>query len=87
MKRMENLTAKTKTGFVISTAMDKTCIVMIERLIQHPIYKKRVKKRKKLYVHDQDNMLSVGDKVKVIETRPYSKLKRWRVLEIIEKAK
>lgn len=87
MKSMEKQTAKTRTGMVISNKMDKTSIVMIERIVEHPMYKKRIKKRKKIYVHDQDNTLSTGDKVKVIETRPYSKLKRWRVLEIIEKAK
>ncbi len=84
---MEKRTPKTRTGFVISDKMDKTRIVLIERFVQHPMYKKRIKQRKKIFVHDKENQLSIGDKVKVIETRPLSKQKRWRLLNIIEKAK
>ncbi len=74
-------------GTVVSDKMDKTVVVLVERLTQHPIYKKYIKKRKKFMAHDPNNMCKIGDKVKIIESRPLSKMKRWRVIEILEKAK
>ena len=66
--------------------MNKTVVVQIERFIQHRLYKKRIQRRGKLYAHDETNECRVGDTVRVIETRPLSKLKRWRVLEIVQRA-
>ncbi|HPI37067.1 MAG TPA: 30S ribosomal protein S17 [Ignavibacteriaceae bacterium] len=85
---MENRTLrKTRTGTVISTKMDKTITVSIERRVPHPIYRKYSKKTTKLIAHDEKNECGLGDVVKVMETRPLSKLKRWRLIEIVEKAK
>ena len=78
---------KTRTGVVIKNAMDKSVIVSIERRIAHPIYKKYFKKTTKLMAHDENNECNIGDVVKIMETRPLSKLKKWRLVEIIEKAK
>jgi len=78
---------KTRVGKVISDKMDKTVVVAIEDHVQHPLYKKIVKKTYKLKAHDEQNECSIGDTVKVMETRPLSKDKRWRLVEIIEKAK
>lgn len=78
---------KTRTGVVVSGKMDKTITVAIERKVQHPIYKKYFKKTKKLKAHDEQNTCGVGDLVRIMETRPISKTKRWRLVEIIEKAK
>ena len=78
---------KTRVGKVISDKMDKTIVVAIEDHVQHPLYKKIVKKTYKLKAHDEQNECSIGDTVKVMETRPLSKDKRWRLVEIIEKAK
>ncbi len=78
---------KTLVGRVVSDKMNKTVTVSVERLVQHPVYKKIVKKTSKIYAHDEENQCRVGDKVKVMSTRPLSKLKRWRVVEIIERAK
>jgi len=77
---------KTRVGRVISTKMDKTIVVAIEDRVQHPLYKKIVKNTYKLKAHDEENVCSVGDKVKVMETRPLSKDKRWRLVEIVTKA-
>jgi small subunit ribosomal protein S17 len=77
---------KTMVGRVINDAMNKTITLSIERMFRHPRYKKIVKKTSKLYAHDEENSCRVGDKVKVMSTRPLSKLKRWRVIEIIERA-
>jgi len=74
-------------GTVVSNKMDKTVVVLVERLTQHPIYKKYIKKRKKFMAHDPNNICEIGDKVKIIESRPLSKMKRWRVIEILEKGK
>ncbi len=74
-------------GTVVSDKMDKTVVVLVERLVQHPLYKKYIKKRKKFMAHDPKNMCRVGDKVKIIESRPISKRKRWQVIEIIERGK
>ena len=78
---------KTRVGKVISDKMDKTVVVAIEDRVAHPLYKKIVGGTYKLMAHDENNTCGVGDKVKVMETRPLSKDKRWRVVEIIEKAK
>ncbi|GAB4292857.1 MAG: 30S ribosomal protein S17 [Ignavibacteriaceae bacterium] len=78
---------KTRVGIVLSNKMNKTVTIAIERRIPHPIYKKYFKKTTKLMVHDEKGECGVGDKVKVMETRPFSKNKRWRLVEILEKAK
>ena len=78
---------KTRIGIVTSNKMDKTVTVSIERRVPHPIYKKYFKKTSKLMVHDEKRECTVGDKVKIMETRPLSKNKRWRLVEIVEKAK
>ena len=78
---------KTRTGKVVSDKMDKTVVVAIADHVQHPLYKKIVKRTVKLKAHDETNECKIGDRVLVMETRPLSKDKRWRVVEIIEKAK
>ena len=77
---------KTLTGVVWSDKMDKTVIVMVNRLVLHPVYKKYIRKRKKMKAHDEKNECRIGDKVLLIETRPLSKQKRWRVKEILARA-
>jgi small subunit ribosomal protein S17 len=77
---------KTLTGMVSSDKMDKTIVVMVNRLVLHPTYKKYVRKRTKVKAHDAKNECRIGDKVRLIETRPLSKDKRWRVKEILERA-
>ena len=78
---------KTRTGVVVSDKMDKTIVVAIEDRVDHPLYKKIIKRTYKLKAHDEKNECGIGDRVKVMETRPLSKDKRWRLVEIIEKAK
>ena len=78
---------KTRVGRVVSDKMDKTIVVAIEDSVQHPLYKKTMKRTYKLKAHDENNECGIGDTVEVMETRPLSKDKRWRVVEIIEKAK
>ncbi len=78
---------KQKTGVVVSTKMDKTIAVQVERRLMHPIYGKFVKRSKKFFAHDEENTCNVGDKVRIMETRPLSKKKRWRLVEILERAK
>lgn len=78
---------KTKVGEVISDKMDKTVVVKIVRQVQHPVYNRMVRYTTKLKAHDEKNECQVGDMVKVMETRPLSKDKHWRVVEILEKAK
>jgi small subunit ribosomal protein S17 len=78
---------KTKTGLVTSSKMDKTITVAVERKVKHPIYGKFVKKTTKFHAHDEKNECGVGDTVKIMESRPLSKTKRWRLVEIVEKAK
>ena len=78
---------KTRVGKVISDKMDKTIVVAIEDHVKHPLYKKIVKKTYKLKAHDENNECKVGDTVRVMETRPLSKDKRWRLVQIIERAK
>ncbi len=77
---------KTLVGVVTSDKMEKTVIVMVKRLVLHPIYKKYVRKRKKIKAHDEQNQCHMGDKVLLIETRPLSREKRWRVKEVLERA-
>ncbi len=78
---------KTRTGLVVSDKMDKTVVVAIVDNVRHPLYKKIVKRTVRLKAHDENNTCKVGDRVSVMETRPLSKDKRWRVVDIIEKAK
>lgn len=78
---------KVREGIVVSDKMDKTVVVMAEVMAFHPLYKKRVKNSVKYKAHDENNICKSGDKVKIMETRPLSKDKRWRVVEILEKAK
>lgn len=78
---------KTRVGRVVSDKMDKTVVVAVERLVRHKLYGKTVRMTTKLKVHDENNECQIGDTVKVMETRPLSKEKRWRVVSIIEKAK
>jgi small subunit ribosomal protein S17 len=84
---MERALRKTRIGVVISNKMDKTVSIAIERKVPHPIYKKYYKKTTKLMAQDEKNVCQVGDKVKIMETRPLSLRKRWRLVEIVEKAK
>ena len=77
---------KTRIGQVVSDKMDKTIVVAIEDSVQHPLYKKTMKRTYKLKAHDENNECQIGDKEKVMETRPLSKDKRWRVVEVVEKA-
>ena len=78
---------KTRVGKVVSDKMDKTIVVAVENRVQHPLYKKIIKRTYKLKAHDENNDCNTGDTVRVMETRPLSKAKRWRLTEIIEKAK
>ncbi len=78
---------KTRVGYVVSDKMDKTIVVAIVDNVKHPIYGKIIKRTLKVHAHDEENVCGIGDKVEIMETRPLSKTKRWRVVEIIEKAK
>ena len=78
---------KTRVGMVVSDKMDKTVVVAIVDNVKHPIYGKIIKRTTKIHAHDEKNECGVGDKVQVMETRPLSKTKRWRIVQIIEKAK
>ena len=84
---MERNLRKTRTGKVVSNKMDKTIVVTVVDNVKHPLYGKIVKRTYKLKAHDENNECNIGDRVKVMETRPLSKDKRWRLVEIIEKAK
>ena len=86
METSRNL-RKTKVGIVVSNKMDKTINVMVERRLAHPIYGKSVKHSNKFMAHDDNNDCAIGDKVKIMETRPHSKRKRWRLVEVLERAK
>jgi len=77
---------KVRTGVVVSEKMDKTVLVKIDRVMRHPVYQKTVRRSSKLAAHDENNEAHVGDTVRVMETRPLSKTKRWRVVEIVERA-
>ena len=78
---------KTRIGIVVSDKMDKTCVIQIKTRVRHPLYGKIMNQTSKLKVHDENNECGIGDTIKVMETRPLSKDKRWRLVEIIEKAK
>ena len=78
---------KTRTGVVVSDKMDKTVVVSISTKVRHPLYGKMVNRTRKFKAHDEENQCGIGDTVRIMETRPISKDKRWRVVEIIEKAK
>ncbi|MFA5523683.1 MAG: 30S ribosomal protein S17 [Tissierellales bacterium] len=84
---MQRGNRKVRTGRVVSDKMDKTIVVAIETFVSHPLYGKMVKKTSKFKAHDENNECKAGDKVKIMETRPLSREKRWRLVEIIEKAK
>lgn len=78
---------KTRIGKVVSNKMDKTIVVAVENSVRHPLYKKTMKRTYRLKAHDENNECNIGDRVEVMETRPLSKEKRWRLVRIIEKAK
>ena len=84
---MERALRKTRGGMVVSNKMDKTIVVAIEDNVRHPKYGKIIKRTVKIHAHDEKNVCGIGDKVSVMETRPLSATKRWRLVEIIEKAK
>ena len=87
MSEMNRAFRKTRIGTVVSDKMDKTIVVAVEDSYQHPLYKKTLKRTYKLKAHDENNECGIGDTVEVMETRPLSKDKRWRLIRIIEKAK
>jgi len=87
MENKERNLRKTRVGRVVSDKMDKTVVVAIEDKVRHPMYGKIMKRTTKIHAHDEANQCGVGDKVSVMETRPLSKTKRWRVVEILDKAK
>lgn len=82
---MERGLRKARVGRVVGDKMDKTIVVAVESLVRHPLYQKTVRRTKRVKVHDAENACRVGDKVRIMETRPISKEKRWRVVEIIER--
>ena len=84
---MERNIRKTRVGKVVSNKMDKTIVVAVENHVKHPLYNKIVKRTYKLKAHDEENTCNIGDIVKVMETKPISKDKRWRLVEVMEKAK
>ena len=84
---MPRRSRKIRSGVVVSDKMNKTIIVSIERLVKHPMVGKTIRKSKKLYAHDEENKAKIGDKVVVMETRPMSKLKKWRLVKVTETAK
>ena len=87
MNENRTTSRKVRVGKVVSDKMDKTVVVIVEDRVAHPVYKKIIKRTYRLKAHDEMNECGVGDRVKVMETRPLSKDKRWRVVEIVEKAK
>ena len=84
---MERNLRKTRTGKVVSDKMDKTIVVAVENNVKHPLYKKIIKRTYRLKAHDENNECKAGDRVRVMETRPISKDKRWRLVSVLEKAK
>jgi small subunit ribosomal protein S17 len=86
MSDLQRPRRKTRTGTVVKNQMNKTIVVQVDRTLRHPLYGKILKVRSKLYAHDEANTAGVGDRVLVMETRPLSKLKRWRLLQVVEKA-
>ena len=83
---MERNRRKTRVGKVTSESMDKTAVVVIERVVKHPVYKRYVRRRKKYAIHDEQNQCKIGDTVEIIESRPLSSSKRWRVSRIVRRA-
>lgn len=83
---MERNNRKTRIGRVVSDKMEKTAVVSVDRTTRHPLYGKIVRTSTKYHVHDQDNICGIGDKVRIMETRPLSKNKRWRLIEVLEKS-
>ena len=83
----ERTLRKVRVGMVVSDKMDKTVVIAIEDNVKHPVYGKIIKRTLKVHAHDEANACGIGDKVRIMETRPLSKTKRWRVVEVIEKAK
>ena len=83
----ERTLRKVRVGMVVSDKMDKTVVIAIEDNVKHPVYGKIIKRTLKVHAHDESNTCGIGDKVSIMETRPLSKTKRWRIVEIIEKAK
>ena len=86
-ERRDRARRKVREGVVVSSGMDKTAVVAVIERVPHPKYNKFVLQTKKLYAHDESNDVNVGDKVRVMETRPFSKTKRWRVTDVLERAK
>ena len=84
---MERNLRKTRVGKVVSNKMDKTIVVAVEEFVRHPLYNKRVKRTKTFKAHDENNVCNIGDRVKIMETRPLSKDKRFRLVEVVEKVK
>ncbi len=87
VRAMDKKHKNTKVGIVVSNKMDKTVVVRVDRYLLHPMYKKFVRKTKKFMAHDENNTCNIGDRVRIVESRPLSRRKRWIVTEIIEKAK
>ncbi len=87
METVERKNRKTREGLVVSNKMDKTAVVSVVERVRHPKYAKFVMRTKKLYAHDETNDVNIGDRVRVMETRPLSKNKRWRIVEVLERAK
>jgi small subunit ribosomal protein S17 len=87
MSAVERKTRKSRIGLVTSDKMDKTITVAVERKVKHPFYGKFLKKTTKFHAHDETNQCGIGDTVRIMETRPLSRTKRWRLVEVIEKAK
>jgi small subunit ribosomal protein S17 len=87
MARMERKVRKALVGDVVSDKMDKTIVVRVESVARHPVYKKAVRRHRRFKAHDERNECKVGDRVRIMETRPLSREKRWRVVEIVERAK
>lgn len=85
-QQTRNTERKTRVGIVVSDKMDKTCVVATERIVQSRLYGRRVRRTDKIKVHDEQNECRVGDRVRVMETRPLSREKRWRVVEVLERA-
>ncbi|MCK4892398.1 MAG: 30S ribosomal protein S17 [Calditrichia bacterium] len=84
---MDRGNRKVRVGVVVSDKMEKTAVIAVERLVKHPVYKKFIKRTSKFKAHDAQNECQIGDLVKIMETRPLSKTKRWRVVEVLEKVK
>ncbi|GAB2766100.1 30S ribosomal protein S17 [Rhabdobacter roseus] len=87
MEALDRNLRKERVGRVVSNKMEKSCVITVERKVKHPMYGKFMKKTSKLMVHDEGNQCGIGDTVRVMETRPLSKNKRWRLVEILERAK